>query len=307
MQKNEFRGPLMQSAAVLGGVLILFAVVASSGASSSEGGILSIIFGIGNLILFFIGMAIAIPFTIALLIAIFLAAVAMVNPEQASQMYSDLKKNFALNALSLIKCCADSHSETGITTEEFDRMKLEIAQLHDKNLILQKDITELLGGKTLLQENVTNLTGENSALKEKIEEMSVAIEHLQNSEKEIKNLVEKLTTKIQAGADQELKDQIKKLEQLYSETHIEIENLMERLNTLETGLKQSPVSGIFAYVESEQDQILFIEKVEEALTKEMTYAQIDEYLTKTLPPELDKIIKDHPALTKNYIRNLRRD
>ena len=39
----------------------------------------------------------------------------------------------------------------------------------------------------------------------------------------------------------------------------------------------------------------------------MTYAQIDEHLTKTVPPELDKIIKDHPALTKNYIRNLRRD
>ena len=92
MQKNEFRGPLMQSAAVLGGVLILFAIVASSEASSAGGGILAIIFGIGNLILFFIGMAIALPISIILLIGIFLAAVAMVNPEQASQMYSDLKK-----------------------------------------------------------------------------------------------------------------------------------------------------------------------------------------------------------------------
>ena len=92
MQKNEFRGPLMQSAAVLGGVLILFAIVASSETSSAGGGVLAIIFGIGNLILFFIGMAIALPVSIILLIAIFLAAVAMVNPEQASQMYSDLKK-----------------------------------------------------------------------------------------------------------------------------------------------------------------------------------------------------------------------
>lgn len=94
MQKNEFRGPLMQSAAVLGGVLILFAIVASSGAGSTGGGILGVIFGIGNLILFFIGMAIALPLSILLLIAIFLAAVAMVNPEQASQIYSGLKKKF---------------------------------------------------------------------------------------------------------------------------------------------------------------------------------------------------------------------
>ncbi len=92
MQKNEFRGPLMQSAAVLGGVLILFAIIASSGSSSSDGGVLGVIFGIGNLILFFIGMAIALPFSILLLIAIFLAVIAMVNPEQASQMYSELKK-----------------------------------------------------------------------------------------------------------------------------------------------------------------------------------------------------------------------
>lgn len=308
MQKNEFRGPLLQSAAVLGGVLILFEVVASSGSSSDGGGVLDIIFGIGNLILFFIGLAIALPLSILLLIAIFLAAVAMVNPEQASQMYSDLKKNFSLNVqLPNRQCCADNLQETGISTEEYDRMKQEIAQLHDKNLILHKNITELLGGKSLLQKDVDNITGENSALKERIGEMSIAIEKLQNSEKEIKDLVEKLTIKIQAGADQELKEQINKLEQLYGATHAEIENLMERLNTLETGLKQAPVSGIFAYIEKEEDQTRFIEKVEEALSQEMTYAQIDEFLTTTLSSELDKIIKDHPALTKNYIRNLRRD
>ena len=90
--------------------------------------------------------------------------------------------------------------------------------------------------------------------------MSVAIENLQSSEKEIKDLVEKLTTKVQAGADQELKDQIKKLEQLYSDTHSEIENLMERLSILESGLKQAPVSGIFSYIENEEDQALFIAK-----------------------------------------------
>ncbi|GAB6192012.1 hypothetical protein [Desulfocastanea catecholica] len=92
MKKNEFRTPLIQSAAVLGGVLVLFAIVASSGANSTGGGILAIIFGIGNLILFFIGMAIAVIFSIAVLIAIFLAAVAMVDSEQAAGMYSELKK-----------------------------------------------------------------------------------------------------------------------------------------------------------------------------------------------------------------------
>lgn len=244
MQKNEFRGPLMQSAVVLGGVLILFAIIASSGSSGSGGGILAIISGIGNLILFFIGMAIALPVSIILLIAIFLAVVAMVNPDQASQMYSDLKKNFSLNnLLPNRQWNAERQSETGISKEEYDRMQQENAQLHDKNLALQKDISEIHQEKTLLRDNVSQLSDENLALKEKIAEMDVAIDHLQNSEQEIKGLVEKLTTKIEAGADQDCKDQIKKLEELYGETHNKLENLVERLNTLESGLKKPAASS----------------------------------------------------------------
>ncbi len=308
MKKNEFRRPLMQSAAVLGGVLILFAIIASSGASNSEGGVLAIIFGIGNLILFFIGMGIALLFSIGILIAIFLAAVAMVDSEQASQMYSDLKKNFVLNAILLNKqCCNNNDLEICVTKEEYNLMKHEIAQLQEINLILQGNIEELNGDKTLLQDSIDSLDKKNSALKEKIEELNLAVDKLQISEKEIKGIVEKLTERFQAGSDQELKNQISKLEQLHADTHLEIENLVERLKTLESGLKQAPTSGILAYIEKDEEQILFIQKVEEALGQDMTYAQIDEYLTNNLPQDLDKIIKEHPALTKNYIRNLRKD
>jgi chromosome segregation ATPase len=186
-------------------------------------------------------------------------------------------------------------------------MRQEIAQLQEKNLILHGNIKDITGENVLLQGSVDSLNGDNSALKEKIEELSEAVENLQSSEQEIKDLVEKLTEKIQAGADQELKNQIKSFEQLHADTHIEIDILMKRLKNLESGLKQSPTSGIFSYIEKEEDQSLFIQKVAEALAQEMTYAQIDDYLTNNLPPELDKNIKDHPALTKNYIRNLRRD
>ncbi|MGB3211634.1 MAG: hypothetical protein WBB19_13100 [Desulforhopalus sp.] len=308
MKKNEFKTPLIQSAAVLGGVLVLFAIVASSGASGSGGGILSIIFGIGNLILFFIGMGIALLFSIALLIAIFLAAVAMVDSEQAAQMYADLKKNFALNAIFLNKQYTDDNAAGyGITREEHDRMRYEIAQLQEKNGMLQSDIKGLRGENADLRKNVDTQDGENEVLRQRIDELSMVVHELQSSEKEIKDLVAQLTTKVEAEADQDLKKQISKLEQLQSNTHSEIENLIERIKTIETGLKQAPTSGIFTYIEKETDQSLFIQKTEEALAQELTYAQIDEYLTNNLPAELDKIIKDHPALTKNYIRNLRRD
>jgi len=309
MKKNEFRTPLIQSAAVLSGVLILFAVIASSGASNSEGGILAIIFGIGNLILFFIGMAIALLISIALLVAIFLAAVSMVDPAQAAQMYSDLKKNFSLIATSLSRhCCSEKTSEFDITKEEYDWMKQEIATIQEKNLILQENIKGLTGDNALLRSNVDDLSGENTVLKTKIDELVIAVEHLQASEKEMKTLAAQLTEKIERGTDQELKEQIKKLQQLQNDTRIEIENLVERIQGLESsGSKQAPTSGIFTYIEKEGDQSLFMQKVEEALSQELTYAQIDEYLTGNLPPELDKIIKDHPSLTKNYIRDLRKE
>jgi len=308
MKKTEFSTPLIQSAAVLGGVLVLFAIVASSSSSGSDGGILGVIFGIGNLILFGIGMVIALLLSIAILIAIFLAAVAMVDSELASQMYSDLKKNFAQSVMLLNRQCSeDNSSEIGVTQEEYDRMKQEIEQLQGEKLVLQKNIKDITEENALLKGDVANINSENQIINKRIEELSLEVETLQSSEKEIMGLVDNLTKKIQAGTDQDLKNQIKMLEQPLADTQSEIESLVKRLSALESSLKPIPTAGIFTYIETKEDQSLFIQKVEEALGLEMTYAQIDDHLSQNLPIELDKIIKDHPSLTKKFIRNLRKE
>lgn len=95
MNKNDFKTPLIQSAAVLAGVVILIGFVASSGDGSSGGGFGSILAGIGNLLLYIIGLGVSLAVSIGLLIAIFLASVAMVDSAQASQMYGDLKKKIS--------------------------------------------------------------------------------------------------------------------------------------------------------------------------------------------------------------------
>jgi chromosome segregation ATPase len=186
-------------------------------------------------------------------------------------------------------------------------MDLKIEQLQDKNLLLQRNINNLTGDNTVLQGNVGNLSNENLVLSNKVEELSTAVDNLQSSEKEIQDLVEKLTEQIHTRDEHDLKNQIEVLEKLHSDTHTEIGNLMERLMSLETSLKQPQTSGILTYIEIEEDQSIFIQKVEEALVQGMTYAQINKYLTKNLTSELDKIIKKHPALTKKFIRNLRKD
>lgn len=186
-------------------------------------------------------------------------------------------------------------------------MKVEIARLQGDNLVLHGNLNQIAADNTLIQGNIDTLHQENSALYKKVDALNEVVTTLQVSEKELKSLVERLTEKIEAGGDLVLKNQLNNLEQLHADTHIDILALSDRLKTLESSLKQAPVSGIFTYIEKQDDQSLFIEKVHEALAQEMTYAQIDQYLTSSLPQELDKIIKDHPALTKNYIRNLRRE
>jgi predicted nucleic acid-binding Zn-ribbon protein len=310
MNNSQFRGPLFQSAAVLAGVIILAMIAASSGAGGAGGGILGVIVGIGKTILFGIGLAVGLGFSIALLIAIFLAAVAMVSPEQASQMYSDLKKNFAKSVLTCQtpwSCCNTPGSERPIDAEEYIRMKQEITDLQAKNINLTGKIKELKEDTAQLIGNVEAVKADNAALKAKIDDLSQRVKDLSDAENAIKEVVADLTTKIQAGADQDMIAQIRNLERLQAQTREELEGFIERLTSLEPGQKQTPTSGIFSYIDKDTYQALFIEKVEEALGRELTYAQIDEYLSSHLPPDLVKTIKDHPSLTKNYIRSLRRD
>lgn len=186
-------------------------------------------------------------------------------------------------------------------------MDLKIEQLQDKNLLLQRNINDLTGDNSILQDSVGNLSDENLVLNKKVEELNTEVDNLRSSDKEIQDLVEKLTEQIQAGDKDNLKNQIEVLEKLHSDTHTEIGNLMERLMSIETSLKQTATSGILSYIEKEEDQSIFVQKVEEAVAQGMTYAQINKYLTKNLTSELDKVIKKHPALTKKFIRNLRKD
>ena len=313
MANNNFKNPLLQSAAVIAAVVVLILVVGSSGSSSAGGGIVALFVGIGNAILFTIGMSIALALSITILIGIFLAAVAMVDKNEASKMYEGLKKNFAALLLALsCTSCNDNNATFGLTEEEYAAMKKELAQLQGKNSQLQKDLDTVVSDNTNLQTSVNSLSGDNTALKSKIEELSGTVDELKESENKINELVAELSKKVETGNDQQLKDQITQLEQLQAETKNEIDSIGARLTEIEVSSKNdtpaeetSPYSGIFSYIQKEDDQALFTEKIEEAVILEMTYAQIDEHLTESLPVELDKIIKDHPSLTKDYIRSVR--
>ncbi|SDP73351.1 hypothetical protein [Desulforhopalus singaporensis] len=307
MQNNKFKTPLLQSAAILVIVVVLVVSAGSSDSGASAGGIVTLLSGIGNTILFVIGMAIALTLSIALLIGIFLAAVAMVDSDQASQMYSGLKKNFSLNAARLSgQCCNQNLVEPSISEEEYQHMKQTISALQDSNSALLTKIRQLTGDNESLQSGLQSVRSENSQRLEQIEQLNEVVATLKESEQKTKDLVAELTAKVEKiSISQEVKDQLDKLKLLQEQTRGEIDTILQRINSLEDSAKSGSSEGIFAYIEKDEDKKIFAEKIEEAVILEMTYAQIDEHLTESLSPELDKIVKDHPTLTKTYIRSVR--
>jgi hypothetical protein len=136
------------------------------------------------------------------------------------------------------------------------------------------------------------------------------VDDLKDSETQIKELISQLSAKVEAEPDSDLKNQIQKLEEMVSKTTENITHLAGRIESLEESATQpasgSLTGGIFSYIVTDEERALFVSKVEEGAAKEMTYAQFDEFLTESLPAELDKILKDHPSLTKDFIRSMRK-
>lgn len=315
MKNSELKTSLIQSAVVLGCVIILFIIIASSG--SEGGGVLSFFSTIGNTILLVLGLTIGLILSIVCLLAIFFGAVAMINPSQASYMFHDLKKNCSKNVLTYKGCCCETEQEPSENiSKEHEQMKQQITELENQNQDLQDKVDSVKDDNKLLEADLTSLTLENKELTTKVSDLSDSVTLLQTSEESIKTQIEELTTKIKEADNSDLQNQLKSLEKIHQSTKQQIQDIAQRIDKLETDIVAKdkveqeeislPSTGIFSYIESNEDRLLYAAKVKEAVLQEQTYAQIDTFLTENLPPELDTIIKDHPSLSKDFIRETRK-
>ncbi|WP_419176898.1 hypothetical protein [Desulfosediminicola sp.] len=297
MKNNEFRTPLIQSGVLLVAIVLIISMVPSGEGTGAGGFIGAAVSGFFSLILFLIALTLAIGVSIAVLIAIFIGAIALQSPERASSLYAETKQRF-LNLLqnAAAGSSATDVSDTGISQEDYDTMKNELVSLQGAN---QK-----------LQNNVSTLNSKNEQLQEDLHGLTLMVDELKESEKKINELIQNLSTKVDEDPDSAIKDQIHKLEEMYAKTNENISNLAGRIESIESSSAKTAVgshsSGIFQYIESEDDKKLFSDKIQEGVSQELTYAQFDSFLSEALPAQLDKIIKDHPSLTKDYIRSMRK-
>ncbi len=98
------------------------------------------------------------------------------------------------------------------------------------------------------------------------------------------------------------------------EARAEIEELKEELRTLKEA-KEKEVQKemeydldhrLFFYIEKDNDKTAVANAIIEAVERQMTYGEIDAHLSASLPKALDSTIKEHPSLTRDFIRSCKK-
>lgn len=304
MSNYQLRKPLLQAAAVLAAFCIFILFVNGAHPTSFVEAIAAVFVGIFKTFLFILGLSIGLAITIALLMAVFFAAVSLYSPDLACRLYGSLKASILRNLeqfSSYVSSDSNAAPTTKIETSELERMESFLGKANSDNDALKKSLTglkdQLLEGSeeiSSLKASLETSSEEKTALGEELDEVKGQVEGLEKELATAKDKVAALTTE-----KNELTAKAKELES-------SMEELQKTVAELEEHVEKAPEAGIFSYIESEEDKEAFINAIDEAIAQEMTYAQIDEHLSFELEPELDAIIKAHPSLTKNYIRNKRR-
>ncbi len=288
MSNYNHRKPLIQSAIVLAVFLLFILILGNTQPTGFFSGLGILIVSSFKAVLFIIGLTIGLLIAISCLFGIFFAAIAIYSPPLCSSLFEDLKTHLSSLCTDCcsLKSCGDGSSQS--IPEEY---------VEEIENALSKAVTDKEALTASLKEAYLKLVTRE-------EETKILEEKIETTEQSLNTLNDEFNI-LQETVDTQ-KAEIDQLSKENKESLATIDSLNKKIENLEEEADRAPEAGIFSYFDTEEAKDLFCEKIDAAIEQEMTYAQIDAFLTEELPKEVDKIVKDHPSLTKNYIRNKRR-
>jgi len=386
MKSSQLRSPLIGSAIVLA----LFTLVVYFRLTTPDGSLVgsfgSIVILIFKSIQIIIGLALALLVSMAVLVAIFLGAVALNNPAAASRMYEGLRSALASWLAPLAGLIKSDRGEKleqelvslkeGLKTDMVrlvTPVKKELAVLQEaaekkvsglKNRLCEveegvaakasgEDLETLSGELATLTETVQGIEATLKELTGKIEQagkvdpaeilgdLPARIEALEQKESPEPVDLQPVEEKID-GLAKAIADATKPLTEKISALDGEIATLKEALARQEQKEAPAPAKPaqkaaapakkkkgavaakkaepkkeaapkkdeeehrLLSYFDDPADKKKLQSLVAKTLKKDMTYAQVTKYLVKEMGKEKGKIISEHPALAKDYIRQCRR-
>ncbi len=268
----EKRKSLLQAGIVLVVIMVLIGFVVGSDANSFCTGIISIIKGICNTILFIIGLAISLVLSVAILIGIYLVGLFFYSKEQANKTYTTLIERIGhFYECYIKKQCSSLCTKTQATETKTYKYSAQSVSTTDSD----DDNTAIL--------EISDDEWEDAEHKDALREARAEIEGLKE---EIRLLKESQTAaSIETVGDQEKTEKKKEIQ-----------------DKVEYDLDHR----LFFYIEKDDDKTAVANAVIEAVEREMTYGEADTHLSASLRKDLDTIVKEHPSLTKDFIRSCKK-
>ncbi len=315
MNRNDFRNPLIQSGILLLVVFLFISIVANAPADGFIASIYALVSGLVRGLLFVIALSIGLIFSIAVLIGIFLLAVSFHSVDKARTMWEHLKTSlvtFYCRFSERVRSAAKKPESSG-SAKSASPSALKAGSSWEAPAVQQQD-------RLQVEEKIATLEAQTNRL-----------------EVTVQSTAERLVT-IQAGLEQErasagdtgdkfgaleaaagelgsvVKLQEQKIASLQTDVTALAESIKAEVDSLSREIAElhekasvpEVVSGILAYIDTQEERETLTEKAEEAVSRGMTYAQTDEFFKKSLPANVHKALSEHPRLTKDFIRSVKK-
>ncbi len=326
MNKKDFKNPLIQSGAILLLVFLLISIVAGSGSQGILGSVGALISGIFSTVIFIIGLCIAIVFSIAILVGVYLAAVYFYSADKGRNLFAQLKaalcslyskvKGTQVKAYFSAPQTAESEPEPKAAVAA--RQSVEPAPVNQSSVIeaaaepiaynwtiLESKIDSMDSRLSELAKSSSANTEWISSLQKRLDELSVnaaGVEKLaaiEETQQKLSEQFQTIVTEVEASSAT-----MQKFEQQFGE---DLHGIKEELTALhdKTSVPEV-VSGILSYIDSEEDRDKITDKAKEAIARGMTYAQIDDFFKASLSAEVYQELAAHPRLTKDFLRSIKK-
>ena len=321
MNKNDFKNPLIQSGAILLVVFLLISIVAGSGSQGLLGSIGALISGIFSAVIFVVALCIAIVFSIAVIIGVYLAAVSFYSRDKGRDLFEQLKKSLG-EIYGKVRGTKIKYQASAPKPAESKPESEKVAETipPPEPQPEQQPQAEPLARQASPPED--KLDAVNSKLSELTRTSSVNDEKIAGIQRRIDTLAsgagqeEKL-----AGFENslaEVSDQFKVLSTKVEAVSTEVQNLQLRIDEEISGIKNElaalhdktsvpeVISGILSYIDSPEDRDMITAKATEAISRGMTYSQIDDFFKASLSAEVYQELAAHPRLTKDFLRSIKK-
>lgn len=307
MNRNDFRNPLIQSGIVILVVFLLISIVANSGSQGMIGSIGALVSGLFSGILFIIALAIGILFSIAILIGLYIAAVSFQSVDRGREVFyqvMDSIKSYYAKFAGVVSATRTAKAEKKAVFAAKDSKPFsaqvpsdEMTALSKKLQILKASILEMQASQTTTAERLGSI--EETVEAGQDDKLAETIARFNETQQSLSTGLEELTSKLLVETAR-----ISDLENSYTNTCEKLEAEIQKLHQ-RTSVPEM-VSGILSYIDLPEDRDTVTEKAEEAISRGMTYNQIDEFFKSSLDPKIYKTLASHPRLTKDFLRSIKK-